>query len=244
MPSLCGITLSVVTLASSIKPGTKTVPNFGIFPEFPHPDCVNTIPQGPSGKENFDDFLAEPPAKTRLDQLFAKRNTTSVYIPSAPCKFSPESTRKLCSSQKGTRFWIRYRILSRAAKSKYYFFKLLMNGREITSWGCNAEKQNDGEITQALFDPVATEENCYRDDATGIIYKKMGLERRALLFKDVDDKIEGQVSAAADGGLFEVRVYRSSNRARRVQDPAIYKSQEAYGIKYVIYVYNSFYAGT
>jgi hypothetical protein len=244
MPSLRGISLSVVTLAV-IDIKAPVMAGFGVFPEFPHPDCsqsVNTNSQRPSAKENLANYVpdlkaeTEAALKTRPRRLFVKENVASVYIPSAPCKFSLEMTRQPCSSQKGTRFWIRYRILPRAAKSKYYYFKLFMNGREITSWGCDVEKQADGEITRALFDPVVTDDNCYSDDATGIIYKKMGLERRVFLFMKEAERRGGQISAAADGGLLEVRIYRSSNRARRVQEPAIYKSQEPYGIKYVIYL--------
>jgi hypothetical protein len=108
-----------------------------------------------------------------------------------------------------------------------------MNGREISSWGCNSETQADGQITRALFDPVPTRKNCYSDDTTGVVYKKMGLEKRAFFFAKEDRTVQGGSSVAADGGLIEIRVYRSSNRVRRVQEPAVYKCQEEYGLAYV-----------
>jgi hypothetical protein len=111
-----------------------------------------------------------------------------------------------------------------------------MNGREITSWGCKSGSQVDGQVTRALFDPELTEANCYSDEATGIIYKKMGLEKRAFLFLPDPERKEGQSFLADDGGLIEVQVYRSSHRVRKMQDPTIYKSQEGYGIRYNIHL--------
>lgn len=59
----------------------------------------------------------------------------------------------------------------------------------------------------------------------------MGLEKRAFYFTKGPKGAEHDSFVAVDGGLIETRVYRSSDRARRVQEPPTYKCQEEYGIK-------------
>jgi hypothetical protein len=98
-----------------------------------------------------------------------------------------------------------------------------MNGREITSWGCKPEEEPHSVITKALFDPG--HEWNYLDE-NGKAFKRCGLERRAFFFNPK----EPNSSAACDGGLIELRVYRAKGRHRRIQEPVVYKNQEKYGI--------------
>lgn len=119
---------------------------------------------------------------------------------------------------------VRYHILEGAPEAvPFYYFKLFMNGREITSWGCSARTATTGRISRALFDP--SDAWTYEDDH-GQIYKRCGLEPRAFYFTRHDPSL----SPATDGGLIQVRVFRSRGRQRRIQEPGTYKNQEIYGI--------------
>lgn len=99
-----------------------------------------------------------------------------------------------------------------------------MNGRQVTSWGTNARANPTGQIMKGLFDP--SEFWYYEHD--GVTYKNMGLEERAFFF--AFEKHDGQRSAATDGGLIEVKVYRARGRSRMMPEPVEFKSQDGYGI--------------
>jgi hypothetical protein len=125
----------------------------------------------------------------------------------------------------GTRFWLRYNIDEFATSfSQWYFFKLFMNGRLITSWGTNSRTNPSGQIMKGLFEPSAL----WNYEHNGIMYKNMGLEQRAFFF---GTEVQGdQRSAATDGGLIELRAYRARGRSRMMPKPVDYKNQEGYGI--------------
>lgn len=97
-----------------------------------------------------------------------------------------------------------------------------MNGRHITSWGTNVEKKPSGQVMRALFDP--SERWNYKQD--GYLYKNNGTEARPFFFSN-----DGELSAAEDGGLLEVRVFRARGRQRKLPRPEEWRSQEQYGIK-------------
>jgi len=61
----------------------------------------------------------------------------------------------------------------------------------------------------------------------GVPYKNMGLEQRSFFFAYSDGTA---LSAASDGGLIELRVYRARGRKRKVPDPEDFRDQEGYGI--------------
>jgi len=127
------------------------------------------------------------------------------------------------NSTVGARFWLRYNIEEAAsAKSSFYYFKLFMNGRHITSWGTNAKTRPSGQIMKALFDPS----DRWNYQHEGVLYKNNGTETRSFFF---NNKAEA-LSAANDGGLIEVRVYRALGRKRKLPEPLVYKSQDDYGI--------------
>jgi len=124
----------------------------------------------------------------------------------------------------GKRFWIRYSIDEwAAAQSQWYFFKLFVNGRQVTSWGTNARINPSGHIMKGIFDPS----ELWNYEHNGVMFKNMGLEQRSFFFA-----FEGQDqrTAATDGGLIEVKVYRARGRSRRLPAPPEFKSQDEYGI--------------
>lgn len=90
------------------------------------------------------------------------------------------------------------------------------------SWGHDAAKSPAGQVSRAFFDPS---EKFVYEDKDGMRYKKCGLERRAFYFVQPRGG-----SAAADGGLIQIRVYRALGKVRCVQDPPVHKSQKDYGI--------------
>jgi hypothetical protein len=102
------------------------------------------------------------------------------------------------------------------------YFKLFMNGRHITSWGINARKSPSGNVMRALFDP--SERWNYKDNGT--VYKNNGTEARPFFF---NREVDG-CSAASDGGLIEVLVFRATGRRRRLASLEEFKNQEQYGI--------------
>jgi hypothetical protein len=133
--------------------------------------------------------------------------------------------RGLANGLTGTRFWIRYNIEEWATTNcQWYFFKLFMNGRQVTSWGTNARTNPSGQIMKGLFDPS----ELWNYDHNGTMYKNMGLEERSFVFA-FEDK-DNKPSAAMDGGLIEVKVYRARGRSRMMPTPLEFKSQDGYGI--------------
>lgn len=123
----------------------------------------------------------------------------------------------------GARFWIRYSIDEAAiAISPWYYFKLFMNGRHVTSWGANSATRPSGQVMRGLFDP--SERWNYKENGT--VYKKNGTEARPFFFsKEGEER-----SAADDGGLIEVLVFRARGRRRRIPRPEPFRSQDKYGI--------------
>lgn len=120
-----------------------------------------------------------------------------------------------------TRFWIRYNIIE-ATHSEWFYFKLFLNGRHITSWGTNAKTKPSGQVMRGLFEP--SDRWNYKHEGT--VFRNMGTEIRPFIFGHEE---KGR-SAARDGGLIEVMVYRARGRKRRLPKPTDFKEQEGYGI--------------
>jgi hypothetical protein len=127
-------------------------------------------------------------------------------------------------SLQDSRFWIRYSILDPSSvTTKWFYFKLYINGRHITSWGTNTQKKPSGQVMRALFDPC--DRWNYQQD--GVIYKNCGTESREFYFLRENQESR---SAAEDGGLIEVRVFRAKGRQRKLAQPVPFKPQDVYGI--------------
>lgn len=124
--------------------------------------------------------------------------------------------------QIGSRFFVRYNVGEAADQCKWFYFKLYMNGRHVTSWGTNTKKRPSGQVMRALFEPDATWD--YQDGNT--TYKNPGIEYRPLFFSQEN---EGR-TAGNDGGLIEIKVFRARGRRRKLPKLEPYKDQTNYGI--------------
>ena len=131
--------------------------------------------------------------------------------------------RRYADRLAGSRFWIRYGIGEAAATtSQWFYFKLFMNGRHIASWGTNSRTKPSGQIMRALFEP--SDRWNYKENGT--VYKNNGTEVRPFFFGTGNDGW----SAADDGGLIEVQVFRARGRKRRFAVPEEFKNQDKYEI--------------
>ncbi|CZR66224.1 uncharacterized protein PAC_16125 [Phialocephala subalpina] len=199
MPTQSGIKFDVV---SQLELATH--------PEFPHPESSQFSNRSPKRKESWSDW--DPPAAVKFskaDSLLGRNTTCSVYIPSIA----------------GAQFWLRYNIQEAALKhSKYFYFKLFMNGRHIASWGVDAAKAPKGKVMQGLFDPDPR----WNYEYDGEMWKNNGLEKRPFYFANAKDPEEQSV--ANDGGLIEILCFRASGRHRILPEPDTWRDQEAYGI--------------
>ncbi|CAL3972005.1 unnamed protein product [Diplocarpon coronariae] len=200
MPTHRGIEISIVSQVQ-----LKT------HPEFPHPESSQFTYRSPDpcrGPPKAYDWT--PPSASsdsKADRLLGRQSVVSVYIPSMPA----------------TRFWIRYNIVEAAAlHSEWFYFKLFMNGRHITSWGTNANTRPSGQVMRGLFEP--SDRWNYKHE--GIVFKNMGTEARIFIFGHEDE----ERSAASDGGLIEIMVFRARGRKRRLPKPTDFKNQEGYGL--------------
>lgn len=108
-------------------------------------------------------------------------------------------------------------------KGQFWYFKLIMNGREITSWGVDPATNSRGVVARALFEP-----NGWDIEENGQVLRHKGTEARPFLFSSKKAK-----SAALDGGYIEIRVMRSSGRVRVAPILGSHRPQDAYGLLYV-----------
>ncbi|KAG4435570.1 hypothetical protein IFR05_008950 [Cadophora sp. M221] len=200
MPTHRGIKISVVSQLE-----------LKLHPEFPHPESSQFTYRSPDlrkGAAKFADWT--PPSASsdsKADRLLGRQSVVSVYIPSMPA----------------TRFWIRYNIVEAAAThSEWFYFKMFINGRQITSWGTNAKTKPNGQVMRGLFEP--SDRWNYKHEGT--VFRNMGTEIRPFIFGHE----EKGGSAAKEGGLIEVMVFRARGRKRRLPKPTDFKAQEGYGI--------------
>ena len=160
---------------------------------------------------------------SKSDRILGRHSTVAVYIPSVSGMQPTESSNDKADIVEGARFWLRYGIFEAAAAiSPWYYFKLYMNGRHITSWGANSSTQPNGQVMRGLFDP--SERWNYKENGT--VFKHNGTEVRPFFFakEDVDR------SAAEEGGLIEAVVFRARGRRRRMPKPEDFRSQDQWGI--------------
>ncbi|KAK4082134.1 uncharacterized protein Triagg1_1946 [Trichoderma aggressivum f. europaeum] len=194
MPCLRGIELSLVIQPDSV-----------LLPEFPHPDAssVHVASVVEASQRVQENDVTSPGLDSPRIQKTAPK--ASVYVPSAP----------------GSQFWVQYSIHRHPEPSCYLFFKLFMNGRNITSCGIKPGAAS-GTITRALFEPS----DRWHLKQDGMLLKRSGIESRSFCFSPGPDAI----AAADDGGLIEVQVFRAKSRRRSTPQLAVHRDQERYGI--------------
>ncbi|EHK15143.1 uncharacterized protein TRIVIDRAFT_228833 [Trichoderma virens Gv29-8] len=194
MPCLRGIELSLVIQPDSV-----------LLPEFPHPDASSVHVASVAEAARMVQEIDEMPPGLESPRIQKTAPRASVYIPSAP----------------GSQFWVQYSIHRHPEPPCYLFFKLLINGRNITSCGIKPGTTS-GTITRALFEP--SDRWCLKQD--GMLLKRSGIESRSFCFSPGPDAI----AAADDGGLIEVQVFRAKSRRRSTPRLTVHRDQERYGI--------------
>ncbi|KAI4594897.1 hypothetical protein LQW54_005579 [Pestalotiopsis sp. IQ-011] len=203
MPIFRGIDVSVVASRDARS-----------LPEYPHPDGSSVrlmSPEAASPTRSADCSILSDSDPARQKKTNPR---ISVYVPSMP----------------GDQFWLRYSVLRTPAPATHLYFKMFMNGALITSWGIlsNTEKTDQmqqpvgGTVVRALYEPGQRWKHT-NTDAEG---RMIGMETRYFFFTPTVD----QQSAAEDGGLIEVQVFRSKGRRRRAPQMVAFRNQEKYGI--------------
>ncbi|KAK8031428.1 hypothetical protein PG990_001162 [Apiospora arundinis] len=146
--------------------------------------------------------------------------------PTRQKRSSPES-----QSTFREQFWLKYSVLRMPSPATHLYFKMFMNGRPITSWGLSMKPTKDGSpeqpikgtVVRALYEP----ENHFQHRDLGSGAREVGIETRYFHFMAGLDKR----TAAEDGGLIEVQVFRSKGRKRRAPKLPEFRDQDRYGIK-------------
>ncbi|KAK2059622.1 hypothetical protein LY76DRAFT_570436 [Colletotrichum caudatum] len=105
--------------------------------------------------------------------------------------------------------------------AKYLYFRMTINGRQIVSWGIKSKVIQNQLVSHALYEPDSKWQ--YRD--SGVVYKRDGVEKRFFHFAP-----RFEASAALDGGLIELRVFRSKGRRQRAPELKGFRKQDMYGI--------------
>jgi hypothetical protein len=112
---------------------------------------------------------------------------------------------------KGSQFIIGYEAKTVPDNCKYLNFKVFINGRHIVTCGRDLEERTRGVISRTLWAPSKS---------------FAGIEGRQFMFVNED----GPKSAAEDGGVIEVRVYRASARSLRSPNLSEFRPAREYGI--------------
>lgn len=215
MPSCRGITLSITSAVDS-----------KVYPEFPHPETSQFQNSGSyTLPGNNIKATSSLPSKKRPGNNAPDSSNpfVSVYIPSLPGKhnvlrFKAFEYMNLTTSQ-GTRFAVQYSIDPPHTDGTNVFLKLFMNGRHVTSWGIDPRTMPVGRAMLGLFEAD----------------KK--LKSKALILNPAETKPfyfnnqKGDVSAAENGGVIEVRVFRACGKRRRGAILDAFRGQDKYGIE-------------
>ncbi|KAH0441616.1 hypothetical protein CcaCcLH18_01876 [Colletotrichum camelliae] len=172
------------------------------LPELPHPDASSVSLRG----LNLASPTSSPASSLHATPEKCQAQST-VYIPSTP----------------GAQFHLRYGISRPPADARYLYFRLVMNGRPVASWGIKSQTGTAEIVSHALYVPDS--KWTYRE--SGMIYRREGVEKRFFHFTPQSGK---DTPAAMDGGLVELQVFRSKGRKRRFPELADFRSQDAYGI--------------
>lgn len=117
-----------------------------------------------------------------------------------------------------SRFWIAYQVNTTEVISTYFYFKLIVDGRHIVSWGTGEKEKYQGSTKHALFKADLVSETRLLDAA-----------QRGFTFP-----------SCPAAGCIEVQVYRSNARRRRQRGigletykPECTASDKEAGIRYV-----------
>jgi hypothetical protein len=97
-----------------------------------------------------------------------------------------------------------------------------MNGRHINSWGVNPIIKPRGLMMRALFETDSSWD--FKDKGNTI--RHVGIESRSLCFAPNHER----QSAADDGGLIELQVFRARGKRRRPPRPEAFRPQDSYGL--------------
>ncbi|KAF2214589.1 hypothetical protein CERZMDRAFT_82557 [Cercospora zeae-maydis SCOH1-5] len=108
----------------------------------------------------------------------------------------------------GSQFWILFRCNQPVDETRYYYFKLFLDGKCVLSWGCGENNAWSGRVGFGIFESSG-------DDLTG----QPLVEKRAFVFPHTDD--------TGQGGSFEIRVYRAAARKRQDRPIRMWKQNTA-----------------
>ncbi|KFY39285.1 hypothetical protein V494_04037 [Pseudogymnoascus sp. VKM F-4513 (FW-928)] len=150
--------------------------------------------------------LPDSKSKGRLEDHSPNSSNpyASVYIPSLP----------------GTRFVVQYSIAPPHTDGTNVFLKLFMNGRHVTSWGIDPRTMPVGRAMLGLF------------EADKKLKSKALIPNPAETRPFYFDDQKRDVSAAEDGGVIEVRVFRACGKRRRGAILDAFRGQDKYGIEF------------
>ncbi|UPL01787.1 hypothetical protein LCI18_012721 [Fusarium solani-melongenae] len=195
MPCFRGVDISIIA-----QPGSKKLP------EFPHSDAssVRILPPVDRSSNPTSAGSASPGANSPHIQKASPR--VSVYVPSAP----------------GAQFGIHYSLSKIPEPPCYLYFKIFMNGRNVTNCGVNPAAHASGSITRSLCEP--SDRWHYKEN--GVLHKREGIEARCFYFLPTSSR----TSVADDGGLIEIQVFRAKGRKRRSPILGKHRNQDTYGI--------------
>ncbi|MCJ1377902.1 hypothetical protein MMC17_000998 [Xylographa soralifera] len=150
-------------------PGYRSI-TLGVISQY---DCLQ-LPEYPPRTPPEDPFTSRPTLISSTEAL------VSVYIPSYP----------------GSNFWLSYSISAPHPPKALYYFKLLINGDHIASWGCGEQEGFAGKTMFGLYRGV-----------------EGGIERRAFSFAEEDGPGKGP-----HGEMMEVKVYRATGRRKTIPE--------------------------
>lgn len=152
----------------------------------------------------------------RLHSLVARSVTTLACFISALHQLA-----RIDIGDTGSQFHLRYSINKPPTDSKYLYFRLTMNGRQVVDWGIKSQATQSQIVSHALYEPDTKWH--YRE--CGVTYKREGVEKRFFHFTP-----RSETSAAMDGGLIDLQIFRSYGRRRRAPQLDDFRSQDQYGI--------------
>ncbi|KAF4960571.1 hypothetical protein FGADI_833 [Fusarium gaditjirri] len=194
MPCLEGIEVAIVTQ-----------PELAKLPEFPLSDSSSRSILPSADRLSCLSLAALSRLPSLPRQLPKTSPRISVYIPSDP----------------GSRFGIHYALNETSQLPRYLYFKIFMNGSNITNCGVRVLNGASGSITRSLCEP--SERWKYKED--GVLRIRDGIEARCFSFLP-----HAHQPVAEDGGLIEVQVFRARGRIRRLPILEGHRGHESYGI--------------
>ena len=153
--------LSIVAMPSYRSISVSLISQFDIktIPEF----AVVEQELGPRNEANS--------TTPRLDETFLGPHVT-IYVP----------------MYTGSQFWIQYSVALPVPRDSFFFFKLVINGRPITSWGVGEEEQWKGKAMYSL-----------ENQSAKVSYRQW--RRKPFFFGEEDIN-----------GMIELRVFRANGR--------------------------------